>query len=191
VRALITETTDVSERIELYKKLADIYEEKLKEPGAALTMVLEALSHHPSVIDLWDRAGPLAGQAGRPTDLADAYRTALRGKLDDDLALDLARRAAELHEAVLNDAQGATPYLEKGLSLVPDDDFSFNRLKEILTAGGRWRELETLYDAGIERLDSEDRKIAMLAEMATLAADTIGESPRASGPPRRSVELAS
>ncbi len=189
VRALISETRDEFEQIELYKKLADIFEEKLKEPGAALSVVLEALQKFPKELDLWDRAGPLAGQAGRPTDLADAYRNALRGELPDELCLDLARRAAELHEVVLNDSQGSTPYLERVLSIEPDDELAFTRLKETLTAGERWRELEKLYDNEIDRLDSDERKIEMLAEMAMLAEDIIGDAGRAIATHRRILEL--
>lgn len=189
VRALVSETRDPIEQIELYKKLGDIYETKLKEPGAALTIVLEALQKHPAEMDLWDRAGPLAGQAGRPTDLAEAYKHALRSTLSDDASLELSRRAAELHEAVLNDPQGSTPYLENVLRLTPDDEFAFARLKEILTAGERWRELEKLYDSEVERLDSEERKVEMLAEMALLTEDIIGDATRAIGFQRRILEL--
>lgn len=189
VRALVSETTDPIERVELYKKLADIYETKLKEPGAALTVVLEALQTFPAEMDLWDRAGPLAGQAGRPTDLADAFKNALRAGLPDDISLDLSRRAAELHEAILNDPQGSTPYLESVLRLAPDDEFAFTRLKEILTSGERWRELEKLYDSEIERLDSEQRKIEMLSEMAMLTEDIIGDAQRAIGLHRRILTL--
>lgn len=189
VRALISETSDAGERIELYKKLADIYESKLSEPGAALSVLVEALASHPIEMELWDRAGPLAGVAGRPTDLADAFRTALRAKLPSDLALELARRAAELHEAALGDPQGAVPYYEKILSIEADDEMAFNRLKEILTAGERWRELEELYDAEIQRLDDPTRSIEMLAEVALLAEDIMGDSERAIGYHKRILDI--
>ncbi len=189
VRALISETTEPVEQVELYKKLADIYEDKLNEPGAALSVLVDALSHHPTEMELWDRAGPLAGAAGRPTDLADAFRTAMRAELPDDLALELARRAAEVHEATLGDPQGAVPYYERILSIEPDDELAFNRLKEILTAGERWRELEELYDAEIQRLNDEARAIEMLAEVALLAEDIMGDSERAIGYHKRILEI--
>ncbi len=189
LRALISETSDADEQIELFKKLADIYEEKLSEPGAALSVIVDALKLHPTAIDLWDRAGPLAGVAGRPTDLADAFRNALRNSLEEPLALDLARRAAELHESTLGDPQGAVPYYEKILAIESDDELAFGRLKEILTAGERWRELEQLYDSEIQRLDDETRQIEMLAEVALLAEDIMGDSERAIGYHKRIAEL--
>src|SRR5690606_9016233 len=126
VRALISETADEPARVELYKKLADIYEAKLNAPGAALSVLVEALASHPAEMELWDKAGPLAGVAGRPTELADAFRTAMRAKLSEELALELARRAAELHEVTLGDPQGAVPYYEKILSIEADDELAFN-----------------------------------------------------------------
>lgn len=189
VRALISETADPGERVELYKKLADIYEQKLNEPGAALSVLVDALTSHPTEMNLWDRAGPLAGVAGRPTELADAFRTAMRAKLPDDLALELARRAAELHEVALGDPQGAVPYYEKILSIEADDEVAFNRLKEILTAGERWRELEELYDAEIQRLDDPSRSIEMLSEVALLAEDIMGDSERAIGYHKRVLQI--
>ncbi len=189
VRALISETHDLAEQVTLYKKLADIYEEKLSEPGAALSVLVDALSAHPTDIELWDRAGPLASTAGRPTDLADAFRAAMRAELSNELALELARRAAELHESTLGDPQGAVPYYEKILSLEADDGDAFARLKEILTAGERWRELETLYDSEILRHEDEARRIEMLAEVALLAEDIMGDAERAIGYHLRILEM--
>lgn len=189
VRALISETTEAGEQIELYKKLADIYEGKLNEPGAALSVMIDALSHHPTDMDLWDRAGPLAGAAGRPTDLSEAYRIAIRKDLPSELSLELSRRAAELHEVTLGDPQGSVPYYEKILALDADDETAFSRLKEILTAGERWRELEELYDSEIQRLDDEARRIEMLAEVALLAEDIMGDAERAIGYHKRILEL--
>lgn len=179
VRALISETPEADVKVELFKKLADIFEEKLSEPGAALSVILEALSGHPEDIALWDRAVPLAHQSGRPTDLSEAFRTAIRLSLPDELCLDLARRAAILHETTLEDPQGAVPYYEKILTIEPDDGPAFSRLRELLTAGERWRELEELYAAEIERLDDDGRSIEMLAEVALLAEDIMGDAARA------------
>ncbi len=189
VRALISETSDPDEQVDLYKKLADIFEEKLNEPGAALSVLVDALALHPSEVDLWDRAGPLSAVAGRPTDLAEAFRLALRQKLPDDLTLDLARRASELHEQTLGDPQGAVPYYEKILALQGDDEEAFGRLKEILTAGERWRELEELYDTEIQRLDDEARRIEMLAEVALLAEDIMGDAERAISYHKRILQM--
>jgi tetratricopeptide (TPR) repeat protein len=179
VRALISETSNPPERVELYKKLADIFEDKLKEPGAALSVIVEALSAYPGEIDLWDRAVPLATQSGRPTDLSEAFRTALRRDLPDGLALDLARRAVILHETSLDDPQGAVPYYERILAIDPDDDSAFTRLRAVLTAGERWRELEELYGAEIQRLGDDVRSVEMLAEVALLAEDIMGDAVRA------------
>lgn len=189
LRALISETSDPQEKLSIYERLIAVYEEKLGEPGGALSVVLEAARVLPEEISLWDRAQSLAQVAGRPTELAEAYREVVRGNLSPEILADLCRRAADLHEHVLHDAASAVPYWEKLLSVEPDDEPAFLRLKELLTAGERWRELENLYDREIRRLDDESRQIEMLAEVALLAEDIMGDAPRAVGYQERILEL--
>jgi len=189
LRALISETADADERAALYERLSSVYEDKLTEPGGALSVILEALKSFPARPELWDRAEKLAQSSGRPTDLAEAFKTALRAELPADFAADLCRRAAHHHEAVLGDSAGAVPYFEKLLSLEPDDDAAFQRLKQILTGAERWRELEELYDKEIQRLDDDSRRVEMLAEVALLAEEIMGDAERAVTYHRRILEL--
>lgn len=179
LRALVSETSDPDEQVALYERLASVYEDKLTEPGGALGVVLEVARKFPARTELWDRADTLSRVAGRPTALAEAYRDALRTKLEPEQVSELSRRAAELHQIVLGDPAGAVPYLERLLAVEPDDEPAFNRLKEILTAAERWRELEELYDREIQRLEDDHRRMEMLAEVALLAEDIMGDGARA------------
>lgn len=181
--ALIGETTAAGERIDLYHRLATVFEEKLGELGAALGAILEALARHPGELGLWDRGDRLASLAGRPTELAERYRETLRSavaaELDPHTVRELAIRAARLHDQVLADALGAVPYLEVILGLDPDDERAFGRLKEILTGAERWGELEALYERATERLDDAVRKTDMLAEVALIAEEIIDDPAKA------------
>ena len=179
LRSLIAETSDVSQKVELLERLAGVYEQKLAEPGSALGVVLDALRLQPAALDTWDRAHQLAGASGRPVELADTYREVLSASLEDDVLLSLAARAGELHETILGDAAGAVPYYEKILSVRPDDEEAFSRLRGILTGAERWQELEQLYDKEIARLDDPGRQLEMLAEVALLAEDIMGDPARA------------
>src|SRR5690606_34658239 len=130
----------------------------------------------PAEIGLWDRGDKLAVLAGRQTELAERYRDTLRtsgAELDQDIQLELASRAARLHDDLLADPLGAVPYLEQILVFQPDDDRAFGRLKEILTGSERWGELEALYERAIERLEDPVRKTDMLAEVALIAEEII------------------
>jgi len=189
LRSLVAETADVSQKVELLERLASVYEQKLAEPGSALAVVLDALRLQPATLDTWDRAHQLAGASGRPVELADTYREVLGGALEEDVLLSLAARAGELHETILGDAAGAVPYYEKILAVRPDDEEAFSRLRGILTGAERWQELEQLYDKEIARLDDPGRQLEMLAEVALLAEDIMGDPARAATYHNRILKL--
>lgn len=190
---LIGETAEAGERIDLYHRLATVFEEKLGELGAALGAILEALGSHPGELGLWDRGDRLGSLAGRPTELAERYRETLRSSvaegLEPEILRELAGRAARLHDSVLGDSLGAVPYLEMILGLDPDDEQAFGRLKEILTGAERWGELESLYEQATERLDDEARRIEMLAEVALIAEEIIDDAAKAAGYHERILRL--
>lgn len=179
--ALVREAKEPAESLQLYHRLANVYEHKLGEPGGALEAVLSGLARHPAELELWDRADDLAQRTSRSTALADSYRDALRAELDPDVQRELATRAARVHEEWLGDLLGAIPYYERLLALDPDDSRAFARLKEILTASEKWGELEALYQTATERLDDPIRKAEMLAEVAMIADEIIDDSEKAVG----------
>ncbi|MCH2108603.1 MAG: tetratricopeptide repeat protein [Polyangiaceae bacterium] len=189
LRALIAETTQGAEQLALFEKLASVYQESLEEPGGALGVILEALKIYPSELRLWDRGKLLAETAERPSEIAESYREAMKLELEPSLDLELSRRAADLHQTTLGDGEGAVVYLQKVLALEPEDEAAFERLKEILTSAERWRELEELYDNEVQRLDDDARRIEMLAEVALLAEDIIGNAESALAYHQRILEL--
>ena len=189
LEVLLKDAKEASERLELYGRLADVHEQKLGAAGTALDVVLKAVAEFPQEIELWDRADSLATMAGRPTDLAEAFREALRGELPGEVESELCERAAGLHEDKLGDPIGATPYLEKVLQLNPSNEHAFARLKDILTAAERWGELESLYDRASAATEDTSRKIDMLVEVALVCEEIIEDQQKATGYYERILEL--
>jgi golgin subfamily B member 1 len=184
LRALIETTEDADRRLELHVSLADAEEKKLGSPSAAFDVVLRALNEFPDELGLWDRASELAVSAGRPTDLAEAYRAHILVSRDGDDAerhgpsvgveLELCDRAASLHDEQLGDSDGALPYLKRILSKDPRNATAFARLKEILSAAERWGELESLFDQAAALADDPRTKIELLSEVALIAEEVMG-----------------
>ncbi|HMJ13870.1 MAG TPA: hypothetical protein VK524_20775, partial [Polyangiaceae bacterium] len=176
---MLEQAGEREQRRELYARLADVHEQKLGASGTALEVVLRALGEYPDELSLWDRAEGLAAAAGRPTDLAEAFRDALRQELPKSLEADLCERAAQLHDDRLGDPLGAAPYLERVLTLDPSNERAFLRLKDILTAAERWGELEALYDRASNATDDPDRRIEMLVEVALICEEIIEDPDKA------------
>ncbi|HET9932374.1 MAG TPA: tetratricopeptide repeat protein, partial [Polyangiaceae bacterium] len=170
---------DPSERMSLYQRLADAQEKKLSSYGNALDTMLSAVREFPKELELWTRADLLSGLAGRPTDLADAYREVLRRDLPKELEIELSERAAHLHEDKLGDPMGAIPYLESVLALAPSNEAAFQRLKDILTGAERWAELEALYDRASNATADVERRIEMLVEVALICEEIIEDPAKA------------
>jgi tetratricopeptide (TPR) repeat protein len=183
-RSVMLETeADPARRLALYGELATVHEEKLDEAGTALDVVLRALSEFPEDLPLWDRAADLSQQAARPGDLAEAYRKYLvdggAKRLPEAVELELCERAASLHDERLGDADGARPYLERVLAVMPTNERAFARLKQILTAAERWSELEQLYDRAAQGTTDLSARVELLNEVALIAEEIIGSAEKA------------
>ncbi|MGC4094944.1 MAG: tetratricopeptide repeat protein [Polyangiaceae bacterium] len=180
--------SEPSERMSLFTRLADAHEKKLSSFGNALDTMLLAVREFPKELELWTRAELLSGLAGRPTDLADAYREVLRRELPQPLEIELSERAALLHEDKLGDPMGAIPYLERVLTLSPGNESAFQRLKDILTGAERWSELEALYDRASGATPDQERRIEMLVEVALICEEIIEDPAKATRYYERIVE---
>jgi golgin subfamily B member 1 len=186
---LLSETKDRAQRLPLYVRLADAHQNKLSSHGAALDVVLEAVRQYPSELALWDRADDLAQLSGRPTDLGEAFREVMHGALPEALEVELAERAARLHEDRLGDPIGATPYLERVLTLSPGNEAAFQRLKDILTAAERWSDLEALYDRASSATNDPIRRAEMLVEVALICEEIIEDIEKATRYYERILEV--
>jgi tetratricopeptide (TPR) repeat protein len=187
LRALLESVEDTQRRLELCQRLSDVYERELRDPGSAFEVILAALLEAPNDVALWDRAQELCVAAGRPTDLAQAYRKHLMtegepgtARPGQELVLELCERAAVLHEEQLGDAEGAIPYLEKMLAIEPANVRAFDRLKTILNTTERWSDLETLYQTTIDVADDR-QKADLLHQAALVAEDMVGDDGKAIG----------
>lgn len=189
LEVMLAESRNPGERAELFERVADVYEQKLSSYGSALDVVFKAVREFSGDLRFWARADDLAARAGRPTDLAEAYREVLRGELPSDLDVELSERAARLHEDRLGDPIGATPYLERVLAISPGNEPAFRRLKDILTAAERWGELEGLYDRASAATTEPQRRIDMLVEVALVCEEIIEDAPKATQYYERIIEI--
>lgn len=202
LRALLESVEGAERRLSLCLRLADVHEHELGDSGGAFEVILNTLLDAPGDLTLWDRVQELGVKAGRPTDLAEAYRKhlavgdqpvsadegdasagdeAAAPGLERQLRLELCERAAVLHEEQLGDVEGAVPYLERMLAIEPRNERAFDRLKAILNSVERWGELEKLYQRTIEVTEDDAQKIDLLHQAALVAEDMIGNDEKAIG----------
>ena len=193
LEVLIGTTAAHADRLALYSRLADVHEFKLGDPGAAFDVVARAASELPTELSLWDWLSQLSTKAGRERSLVDAIVAVVppmgRTGLPESLEIELAERAATLFEEKLGEVDSARPYLERVLDRRPGNWVAFERLKQVLTTREQWSELASLYERIVAATSEPARRVELLAEVALLAEDVMGEHPRAIAYYERILEL--
>ncbi len=183
LRAMLNNEQDTDKRLALCDRLVDVYEHDLNDVGTAFEVMLGTLLEAPAELRLWDRAAQLSVTAGRPTDMAEAYRKHLSNDdeptIGDEVRLELCDRAAVLHEEQLGDSEGAVPYLNRVLALDANNERAFNRLKEILNDSERWGDLEQLYERRIAVAPDDAARITLLHQAAIIAEEMTGNDEKA------------
>ncbi len=189
LRALIAAGTDDAQRITLTLRLADVQEHKLRSPGAAFDVLLQAVASDPEELALWDRAIELSSPTGRATDVAESLRVAMMGTLSPDAEVSLAERAAAVFDDRLGNPEAAIPYLDRVLTRRPDDETAFARLKQVLTSTERWGQLEELYEKVVAHTEDRGRQAELLSEVALICEEITQENGKAISYYERILEL--
>ena len=193
LEVLIGTTAASSDRLALYGRLADVYQAKLSDPGAAFEVLVRAAGELPGEIGLWDRLAELAAATGRAQALVEALVAAVpptgRTGLPEATELELADRIAVLYDETLGDVEHARPYLERLLDRQPNNERAFLRLKQILTTSEQWPELSSLYERIVAATTDPPRRCELLAEVALVAEEITGEPGRAISYYERILEL--
>jgi tetratricopeptide (TPR) repeat protein len=74
MRALVTHLEVPRQKAEVLVRMAQIIEERLKDPSLAIAHYEEALAHDPEVLELYEQIGRLLRSEGRWLDLVELYR---------------------------------------------------------------------------------------------------------------------
>ncbi|MBL0197283.1 MAG: hypothetical protein IPQ09_24265 [Myxococcales bacterium] len=170
-----------ADRLPLYERLAEVHEQQ-SALSASLDVLITAAGEFPTELRVWDRLGDLAARTQRTQALVDALTVAVPkegpSSLPVELELDLAERIASLYDEGLSEPESARPYLERILRADPKNERAFTRLRQVLSNGEKWTELEAAYEPVIAASEGESRA-GLLADVAILVEEIMGEPARA------------
>lgn len=193
LNVMIATAASKGDRVDLYVRLAEVLEQKLRDPRGAFDVVARAAGEFPAELSLWDRLSILANRTQRAQAFVDAIAEAVppigESGLPHAIELDLVERAATLYEEMLGEPERAQPYLERILAREPGNERAFLRLKQILTTLERWSDLEALYERAVAAAATDARRADLLAEAAIIAEDITGDSAKATLYHERILEL--
>jgi len=193
LEVLIATTAARDDRMALYGRLADVYEAKLEDPGAAFDVVARAAGEFATELTLWDRLALLSSKTGRAQAFVDVIVAVVPPEgetgLPEGVELDLAERAATLLDEKLGDVERARPYLERMLARQPGNERAFQRLKQILTTHEQWSDLAALYERVVGATPEPARQAELLSEVALVAEEITGDRLGAIGYYERILDL--
>jgi tetratricopeptide (TPR) repeat protein len=127
-----------SERVELYKRVADIVARELADPGGAFDALLAAFWLNPQDDETTLALEESARRADRWKLLAREVRDALADSHDRARQVRYAELLARWHRVELADPQGAEPYLERIRTLDPGNALAQRRLAIASRDVGAW-----------------------------------------------------
>jgi tetratricopeptide (TPR) repeat protein len=193
LNVMIATAASKGDRVDLYVRLAEVLEQKLRDPRGAFDVIARAAGEFPAELSLWDRLSILANRTQRAQAFVDAIAEAVpptgESGLPHAVELDLVERAATLYEEMLGEPQRAQPYLERILAREPANERAFMRLKQILTTLERWSDLEGFYERAVAAATTGSRRADLLGEAAIIAEDIIGDPAKATTYHERILEI--
>jgi len=183
--------------------VADLYAEMLAKPMASATLrrlgeratqfceqwfaddapqmqavMLRVFELDPSDEAVLDRLTMGLTALGRWSSLLDVYARAVDATDSVERQIQLLDDAVRVAKDVANDANRAIAFLERLVPLRPGDQASRASLEKLLERGGRWRELISLWDSGLDGLSASDAAKAQV-QIATCWLDKLKNAPAA------------
>ncbi len=149
---------DVSDRLYNLQRLAGVHEHRLQSPGDAFVVQQTALELAPDDPQILAELERLAEETGEWAALQASYE-AILGHLDEDAALEVMVKSADVVRYRLGDEVSAVAYYERILSVQPEQEKALRELVSLNEAQGRWDPLvDTLGTLAEVTPDYQERK---------------------------------
>ncbi len=187
VEVLAAEDPDARKAILL--DIAGLYETQLEQPELAFLALTRAYGEHPNDVELADELERVAGPADTYEELAELFAQALPSVDDQELALRLARRTANLYDTHLGRADLAVPHYNWVLKLVPGDGASLAALEQIHTKHNDAGHLADVLRGMLAVQEDDDAKKALHGRIAQLLEADIGDTDGAFAAYRAMLEI--
>ncbi|MEM7675371.1 MAG: hypothetical protein AAF449_05145, partial [Myxococcota bacterium] len=170
-QARVAGTTDPTTRKRLLLEVADIHERRLEQPQMAFQALAKAYGLFPDDAGLVDTLDRVATSASMHKELADLLAQSVSSISETEMAIQVARRAAQIYENDIENPEAAIGMHNRILALAPDDPLALTALERLYRQTDDAYGLLTAY-RGLLRLSQDDdaqsdeywRRIAEVAD---------------------------
>ncbi len=172
-RHLIEAAADPARKLELYREIATLYEERIDEPVDALEAYLDAIEIEPTSQHDLDEAERLAGELTG----WDVYIDWLEGLLDDAVdgrvVVELNRRIGRVLDQELGEPAEAVRYFERALEADPEHPEVLKALDELYRELETWEELPELLRTRILITDDSQQALELRTRLGQVYQDAL------------------
>lgn len=167
---------DPFDRAQLLERIADIAETQMGDPARAMEAVSGALTERPDEPRYLERLEQLAETLGRWAEAAAALETLLdRDDLEEHAQLSLALKCADWYAEHLGDVQRSQQYYDRVLQIEPEHAQALAKLETIYRSVGDIQALVGILERKAELDYDLESKKSLLAEVADLAENALGD----------------
>ncbi|HEY3235768.1 MAG TPA: tetratricopeptide repeat protein, partial [Polyangiaceae bacterium] len=171
---------DPLDQIELYRRLGEVYEERLQK-------VQDAIRAYRKIFDELDRInehaiaalGRIYEQTGQWQELNFVYQRELENAVGDVQEAEIRAKVAHLAAERLSDVQGAVDGWKRVLDLRGEDPEALWALAGLYEKQGQWAELTDVLERHFDIADSDEERVNILTRRARLFADQLNRDDEA------------
>ncbi|MFO0727023.1 MAG: hypothetical protein U1E65_24800 [Myxococcota bacterium] len=149
----VDQALDLELAVKFRRRVAEIYENELKDPSRAITehtKILELAPGDPGTLQALER---LYRQSGSFQSLAEVYRRRIAQAEDPNARVQLMRELARVQSEFLNEVPAAITTLRRLLEIAPEDLSAMERLIQLCQKENRTAELAEVYERFIPTIE--------------------------------------
>ncbi len=189
LRVLYTGSRDADRRVGLLTKIGEVYGSQIEDSRRSFEAFCEAFKEAPDREDTLSRLEILAMENDRFKDLVELVCELARTTNDEALSRSLWMRAANMYEIQLGDVDGAVEAYRTVLGSNPGDLEVLLALEALYRRTERWRDLNAVLRRRGELATDPAQTEELLAQMATITDEKLGEPDNAISIYREILEL--
>jgi tetratricopeptide (TPR) repeat protein len=170
---LLSEETDIGERVALLARIGTVCSEHLGDPRRAFVAYGRAFREDPTREDVRDTLTALADPIGAWSDLVALMHGVAEGA-DADLARALWLRIADIEFRHVGSIERAVSAYEKVLEQNPTDAEALEAIEQTYRAAARWTDLLSVYRRRLDLAEDPDARDEIQAAIATVHEEMLG-----------------
>ena len=163
---------DPSGKRDVLLRLADIYDQQLKQPLNVVRVLGQLLESDPTDIAVLDQLVAQYETMNRPTDLINTLRKKAEVVVDSDDKISIYVRVAQIYLDRSNQAEAIKAF-EHVLELSPGHEEAIRQLKQMYERRRDWEKLVNVSRHEIDQLQSDEERGAAYLEVARLASSKL------------------